>query len=208
MHRGRRFNEQKDLLLSTADSLEKRIELDILAAGQGSGRKTIWQATGVHRGETELEIARREKREQLLSVRRAREVLTSGKAASTPTPVDEMLGLQGTLLERFAPLMHVTSAGSLAYGLGALRGYLNGWWADVTPSVCRELAGVVGKRSAIGAALLVVALEAMPRVKKQALDALGRKDITSYAQDGALEQLLAIDAAYIALLAGLNFFFP
>jgi hypothetical protein len=196
------------MLLSTADTLEKRIELDILAAGKSSGRKTIWQATGVHRGETELEIARRETKQQLASVRQAREVLTSGKAAPMPTPVDEPLGLRGTLLERFAPVMHVTSAGSLAYGLGMLRGYLNGWWADVTPSVCRELAGVVGKRSAIGAALLVVALEAMPRLKKQALDALGRKEISSYAQEDALQQFLAVDAAYIALLAGLNFLFP
>eukprot|EP00967_Tisochrysis_lutea_P094492 scaffold137380_cov31-Tisochrysis_lutea.AAC.2 len=203
-----RFNQQKDMLLATADTLEKRLELDILAAGKGSGRKTIWQATGVHRGETELEIARREKREQLAAVRKAREVLTSGKAAPRPSPLDEPLGLQGTLLERFAPVMHVASAGTLAYGMGAVRGYFNGWMADVTPSVCRELASVVGKRASLGAALLVVALESMPKLKKEVLKAVGKQEVTSYSQEGALEQLIAVDVAYVALLAGLNYLFP
>ena len=38
---------------------------------------------------------------------------------------------------------------------------------DVTPSVCRELSSAVGRRTAVGAALLVVAFEMLPRAKAE-----------------------------------------
>ena len=35
-----------------------------------------------------------------------------------------------------------------------------------------------------------------------------RQEIRSYSQPGALEQLMAVDASYLALLGVLNFLFP
>ena len=41
-----------------------------------------------------------------------------------------------------------------------------------------------------------------------ALAQLGRAEVTSYKADGALDQLIAIDAAYLGVLAVANFAFP
>ena len=65
----------------------------------------------------------------------------------------------------------------------------------MTPSVCRELATRVGGRCALGSALLIGTLEAAPKIKAAALEALGRSEVTSYQDEGALETLLYIDVA-------------
>merc|ERR1719424_1828146 len=70
--------------------LEARLGREVRAAGAGSGRKNLWQATGVLRGETEVEVARREQREQLAAVQSARQILQAGAMQSTiRTPLDE-----------------------------------------------------------------------------------------------------------------------
>merc|ERR1719424_1087143 len=85
-----RFGEQREALLSTATELEARLGREVRAAGAGSGRKNLWQATGVLRGETEVEVARREQREQLAAVQSARQILQAGAMQSTiRTPLDE-----------------------------------------------------------------------------------------------------------------------
>ena len=57
-------------------------------------------------------------------------------------------------------------------------------------------------------ALLALAFENSAALKAAALDALGKKEVTSYKADGALDQLIAIDAAYLGVIAVANFFFP
>ena len=42
----------------------------------------------------------------------------------------------------------------------------------------------------------------------QVLASLGREDVRSYKQEGALEQLWYVDAAYLAAVALANFMFP
>ena len=84
---------------------------------------------------------------------------------------------------------------------------LQGPWRLHT-SVCRELAIHVSKRTALGCALLALAFENSAALKAAALDALGKKEVTSYKADGALDQLIAIDAAYLGVIAVANFFFP
>ena len=42
----------------------------------------------------------------------------------------------------------------------------------------------------------------------QVLEKLGRKQITSYTQEGALEQLWYVDMAYLALISAANWAFP
>ena len=91
---------------------------------------------------------------------------------------------------------------------GGARAFARAWWQDVTPSVCRELAIHVSKRTALGCALLALAFENSAALKAAALDALGKKEVTSYKADGALDQLIAIDAAYLGVIAVANFFFP
>lgn len=157
-----------------------------LYAGSAAPRKTIWQKTGVHRGESELDVAHRVTREQLQSVRSAIATLE----ANAGMPVT-------SFLERNSTYIHVTSAAVFGFAYGAARSYLRGWWQDVTPSVCRELSMHVARRSAVGAALLVGLFEAVPYIKKEALAALGREPVTDYKAPGALEQLVAIDCAYL-----------
>ena len=55
---------------------------------------------------------------------------------------------------------------------------------------------------------LALAFENSAALKAAALDALGKKEVTSYKADGALDQLIAIDAAYLGVIAVANFFFP
>ena len=59
---------------------------------------------------------------------------------------------------------------------GGARAFARAWWQDVTPSVCRELAIHVSKRTALGCALLALAFENSAALKAAALDALGKKD--------------------------------
>ncbi len=66
----------------------------------------------------------------------------------------------------------------------------------------------VGKRTALGTALLVGTFEAAPHLKRMALEALGREDVRSYKQEGALEQLWYVDAAYLGVVALANYLFP
>ena len=74
--------------------------------------------------------------------------------------------------------------------------------------MCRELATHVSGRTALGAVLLAGFLEAAPMLKKQALQQLGKTPITDYAQEGAMEQLTAVDCVYLGTIAVLNFAFP
>jgi len=155
------------------------------------------QATGVHRGETELEIAHRRRREQLANVRTAQAELERLTSLSPHT-----------FLERFSAAVSIGCTALIGFGYGAARAYLRGWWQDVTPSVCRELSMHVGRRTAVGAALLVAAYEAAPALKAQLLEKLGHPPVSSYAQEGALKQLVGVDGAYLGLLALMNFAFP
>ena len=66
----------------------------------------------------------------------------------------------------------------------------------------------VARRSAFGAALLVGIFECAPRLKAEVLSWLGRAAVTDYNAEGAQEQLVAIDLAYISAIALVNFVFP
>lgn len=176
--------------------VEAQLARDERDAGPVRSKRTIWQATGVHRGETELEIARRERQNQLVAVQQA---IARLQHASFPPE---------TLLERYGTAVNVVSAALLGFVYGSLRAYVRGYWQDVTPSVCRELSLHIGKRTMLGCALFVCAYEAAPWVKQQVLQKLDMSGIKSYKEEKALEQLMCIDAAYIGLLAVLNFAFP
>jgi len=184
-------------LHAEAAKLEAALSRAERVAGPASGKRTIWQATGVHRGETEAELARKERQAQILTLQSTLELLERNKGLPSET-----------LLERFGVGINVLSSAVLGMVYGTLRGYGRGWWQDVTPSVCRELALHVGRRTAVGSALLVGLFEAAPWIKQQVLDALGRQPVLSYKQEGALEQLLCIDMAYLGALAVVNFCFP
>jgi len=111
-------------------------------------------------------------------------------------------------LEQYCSYIHVVSSSIFGFAYGAARGYFRGYMQDVTPSVCRELSMHVARRTAVGAALLVALFEFAPQIKKEALSRLGRQPIADYTADGALEQLVGIDCAYIGAIAALNFIFP
>ena len=53
--------KQEDLLRE-GRALEAQLVREQKAAGTATQRKTIWQATGVHRGETEAELGRKRRR--------------------------------------------------------------------------------------------------------------------------------------------------
>ena len=192
-----RLIERKSELLAEIDHLEKSLEAEIRSAGPAAKRKTIWQATGVHRGETEAEVARRERRKQLDAVRSAREVLQ--QHGDRPPQ---------SMLEQHSRWLSVASAAALGFVYGGMRGYVRGFWQDVTPSVCRELALHVSRRTALGCAVLVAVYEAAPQIRTHVLEAIGKPEVTDYNAEGALEQLCAVDAAYLGLLAVVNFCFP
>ena len=54
--------------------------------------------------------------------------------------------------------------------------------SDVSPSVCREVASHVSRRTAAGAMLLVALFEASGPLKAKALEGAGRKEVTSFKQ--------------------------
>ena len=53
-----RLAVKREELLSEGRALEVQLLREQKAAGAATPRKTIWQATGVHRGETEAELGR------------------------------------------------------------------------------------------------------------------------------------------------------
>jgi len=184
-------------LLTIARATELELRREVHASGAAAPRKTIWQKTGVARGESELDVSHRVTREQLAEV----------QSAITILEMNAGLGVR-SFLEENAKYIHVASAAVFGFVYGAARSYARGWWQDVTPSVCRELSMHVARRSAVGAALLVGFFEAAPYLKKEALAFLGRQPVTDYHADGALEQLVGIDCAYLGAVAVLNFVFP
>ncbi|KAL1514485.1 hypothetical protein AB1Y20_003584 [Prymnesium parvum] len=192
-----RFVERKDELLTVAAQLEAALAREVSAAGSAPQRQTVWQRTGVKRGESELEMSHRVRTEQLQEVRKSMQLLEQHST----------MGLKSDL-EKYSTYIHVASATIVGFIYGAARSYLRGYMQDVTPSVLRELAMHVGRRTALGAALLVGLFETAPRIKKEVLAQLGREPITDYSTPGALEQLVGIDMAYIATIAVLNFAFP
>ena len=184
-------------MLEDAAIVEAKLARELRLAGPAKPRKTLWQAAGVVRGETELEVEARVRIEQLEAVR-------GGTAAlATHKPRDALL-----YIEQYTSALCVGTAGLLGAVYGGVRGYARAWWADVTPYVCRELAMHVSRRTALGAMLLVGLFEAAPRIKEQTLQQLGKVAVTEYAQEGALQQLVAIDCAYLGAIAVLNFAFP
>jgi hypothetical protein len=60
----------------------------------------------------------------------------------------------------------------------------------------------------LGAMLLVGLFEAAPKIKAACLEQLKKSPVTRFSDDGALEQLVAIDCAYLGAIALLNFAFP
>ena len=52
---------------------------------------------------------------------------------------------------------------------------------------------------------LVAVFEAAPQLKKQALALASAPEVTAYSADGALQQLIAVDLAYLGAVAVLNF---
>ena len=132
-------------------------------------RKTIWQATGVHRGETEAELGRKRRQQELDNCRADMATLRSASVAALS---------QRSVLEQYGPALNMLSGGALGGLYGAARGWFRGWWQEVTPSVCRELMAHVGRRTGVGTALLVGTFEAAPWIKRQARASLGREDRT------------------------------
>ena len=71
MHPDRFFcklHEQRDMLLGVARAAEASIAADVRASGSGAPKRTIWQRSGVHRGETELEMNARVRSSELEAV--------------------------------------------------------------------------------------------------------------------------------------------
>ena len=110
-----------------------------------------------------------------------------------------------TLVEQYGAYLSAASAGALG-AVRAWRAFARAW-QDVTPSVCRELAIHVSKRTALGRAL-ALAFENSAALEGRGARRAGQKEVTSYKADGALDQLTAIDAAYLGVIAVANFFFP
>mmetsp|Transcript_67487 Transcript_67487/g.112203 ORF Transcript_67487/g.112203 Transcript_67487/m.112203 type:complete len:504 (+) Transcript_67487:140-1651(+) len=192
-----RLMEQRTRLLAEAQTLEEALLRAQRSAGPATGKRTIWQATGVHRGETEAEVNRRARQAEIESVRAARVVLD--EQSSRPSE---------THLEQYGYILNVISSSLLGFVYGTCRGYIRGYMQDVTPSVCRELSTYVGRRTAVGCALLVGIFEAAPMIKREVIQRMGREEIKSYKQEGALEQLIGIDVAYLGVIAMVNFLFP
>ena len=192
-----RLCEQKESLLEEAHQLEQKLAYEAHLAGAARPKTTVWQRSGVIRGESELDIESRVRAEQLEALRQGSDALRRH------APRDALL-----YLEQQTSALCVATAGLLGALYGGARGYLRAWRMDVTPSVCKELAGFAPRRSALGAMLLVGFFEAAPWLKTQALKTLNKPEITGYNQSGALEQLIAVDCAYIGAIAVLNFLFP
>ena len=192
-----KLHAQKEELLDELAVVEARLAREARLAGDVKPRKTIWQATGVVRGETELEVEARVRKEQLEAVR-------GGSAAlAAHQPRQALL-----FLENYTSALCVGTAGLLGALYGAARGQLRAWWSDVTPSVCREVAMHVSRRTALGAMLLAGLLEGAPWLKTQVLQQLGKVAVSDYTQPEALKQLVAVDCAYLGAIALLNFAFP
>lgn len=194
-----RLAVEREELVRAGEELEAQLLREQRAAGTGTQRKTIWQATGVHRGETEAELGRKRRQLELDNCRADMATLRSASVAALS---------QRSPLEQYGPALNMLSGGALGGLYGAARGWFRGWWQEVTPSVCRELMSHVGRRTGLGTALLVGTFEAAPWIKRQVLASLGREDVRSYKQEGALEQLWYVDAAYLAAVALANFMFP
>lgn len=191
-----KFLTKREKLVELAVATEKRLAAQLAAAGPVR-QKTVWQRAGVHRGETELEVNARMRSSELQAVRATIELLSYYQPRAT-------LGQ----IETYTSALCAASAALLGALYGGARGYFRGWQQDVTPSVCRELAAHTSKRAALGAVLLVGLFEAAPWLKTRCLELAGKEEVTSYSQPGALEQLVAIDCAYIAAIGIVNFAFP
>ena len=134
------LTKDSEALLQIATAEERRLVAELKAAGTARPRKTIWQAAGVHRGETELERNARVRASEIEAVRGSIELLSQ----DTPRP-------QLAALEQYTSALCVTTAGVLGALYGGVRGYCRAWLSDVTPSVCKEVAAHVSRRSALGA---------------------------------------------------------
>ena len=217
----------RDVLLPAASAAEAQLAAEARAAGPAKPRKTLWQAAGVHRGETELEMNARVRSSSLDAVGRGTVLLQAWAPAPALAFLEQVrasasaCALCMCIVSRvwrmrappapraqYTPLLSMACAGAFGYAYGGARGYFRGWWQDVTPSVCRELAGHVARRTAVGAILLVGAFEAAPQVKAKLLELSGRTPVSSYADADALSQLVAIDLSYLGIIAALNFAFP
>ena len=71
-----------------------------------------------------------------------------------------------------------------------------------------EIAGVVSRRASLGAMLLVGFFEAAPLLRKKAFEAMGKAEVTDLSDPDALQQLTAVDLAYLGVIAAINFAFP
>jgi len=189
--------QERDSLLQEATAAEAKLVVENRVLGTAKPKQTIWQRAGVHRGETELEIAARVRVTELDAVRSSIGILSS-HAPYQP--------LQ--MLQSYISVLNVGVAGVLGMLYGGARGYSRAWLSDVTPSVCRELATHVSKRTALGAMLLVGFFEAAPMLKKSALTAAGQSEVTDFKSPGALQQLVAIDMSYLGVIALVNMLFP
>ena len=164
-----RLAVKREELVRAGEELEAQLLREQRAAGTGTQRKTIWQATGVHRGETEAELGRKRRQQELDNCRADMATLRSASVAALS---------QRSVLEQYGPALNMLSGGALGGLYGAARGWFRGWWQEVTPSVCRELMAHVGRRTGVGTALLVGTFEAAPWIKRQARASLGREDRT------------------------------
>tara|TARA_B100000795_G_scaffold218960_1_gene173173 strand:+ start:1133 stop:1429 length:297 start_codon:yes stop_codon:yes gene_type:complete len=60
-----RLAAKREELLREGQELEAHLLREQKSAGTATQRKTIWQATGVHRGETEAELGRKRRQQEL-----------------------------------------------------------------------------------------------------------------------------------------------
>ncbi len=190
------FLQRRDELLAEGIALEAALTQQARAAGP-QRKKTVWQRAGVQRGESEIEMSARVRSAELEAVRGSVRVLQSHQPSQALT-----------YLEQYTAFISMATASLLGALYGGARGYVRGWSQDVTPSVCRELAAHASKRTALGALLLVAAFEGAPWLKTQALQLAGEREVTSYSDANALNQLVAIDCAYIGVIGLVNFLFP
>jgi len=195
----RLFNEfatQRTELIAQGMAIEASLAKQAQTAGP-MRRQTVWQRAGVQRGESELEVTARVRSAELQAVRGSLQVLQAHQ------PSDAL-----SAIEAYTPMLSMVTAATLGALYGGARSYFRGWWQDVTPSVCRELAAHSSKRTALGALLLVSFFEAAPMLKSKALEMAAQTEVTRYSDEGALKQLVAIDCAYIGVIGLLNYAFP
>ena len=101
-----RLGAKREELLRAGQELEAQLLREQKSAGTATQRKTIWQATGVHRGETEAELGRKRRQQELDNCRADIATLQSAAVAGMA---------QRSPLEQYGSALNMVSGGALGF---------------------------------------------------------------------------------------------